>query len=132
MENLKIEGMKEYPIKWICNFKGQKAIGVCGYSQKIAMFAPDERVANIMEDIVIGTNPNAEGYGCEEQDRCCNFECEYCKIDARTYLSLTGKKPSNKNIKELNTGIESLNLELQELKYIPFKKYEVIDYENKD
>ncbi len=34
VENLKIEGIKDYPIKWICNFRGQKAIGICGYSQK--------------------------------------------------------------------------------------------------
>lgn len=127
MENLKISGMKEYPIKWICNFRGQKAIGVCGYSQKIAMFAGDPRVSGIMEDIVIGTDPEAEGFGCEEQDRCCNFDCEYCKIDARKYLSLTGKKPSNKNVKELEQGLKSLNLEIESLKYVPFEKYEVID-----
>lgn len=119
--------MKEYPIKWICNFKGQKAIGICKYSQKIAMFAPDERVAGIIEDIVIGTDPNAEGYGCEEQNRCCNFECEYCNIDSKKYLSITGKKPSNKNVKELEEGLESLNLELKELGYVPFEKYEVVN-----
>ena len=129
MKSLKIDGMKEYPIKWICNFRGQKAIGICGYSQKIAMFASDERVSGIITDIVIGTNPEAEGYGCEEQERCCNFECEYCKIDEKQYLSLTGKKPSNKNIKELDEGLESLNLELKELKYVPFEKYEVVNSE---
>lgn len=129
MENLKIEGLKEYPIKWICNFKGQKAIGICKYSQKIAMFAPDERVANIIEDIVIGTDPNAEGYGCEEQDRCCNFECEYCNIDSKKYLSITGKKPSNRNIKDLENGLESLNLELKALGYIPFEEYEIVNCE---
>lgn len=127
MENLKINGMEEYPIKWICNFRGQKAIGICGLSQKIAMFASDERVSTIIEDIVIGTDPEAEGYGCEEQDRCCNFECEYCKIDPKKYLSLTGKKPSNKNVIELKQGLKSLNAELKSLKYIPFEKYEVID-----
>ena len=74
VEDLKIEGLKDYPLKWICNFRGQKAIGVCGYSQKIAMFAPDDRVPEFMTEIVIGTDENAEGYGCEEQDRCCNFE----------------------------------------------------------
>ena len=26
VENLKIEGIKDYPIKWICNFRGQKAM----------------------------------------------------------------------------------------------------------
>lgn len=127
MENLKIDGMKDYPIKWICNFRGQKAIGVCGFSQKIAMFASDSRVSNIIEDIVIGTDPDAEGFGCEEQDRCCNFECKYCNIDPRKYLSLTGKKPSNKNIKELEEGLNSLNLEIESLKYVPFDKYEVVD-----
>ena len=109
VEDLKIEGLKDYPLKWICNFRGQKAIGVCGYSQKIAMFAPDDRVPEFMTEIVIGTDENAEGYGCEEQDRCCNFECEYCKITPRQYLQLTGKKPSNKNIKDLEEGLESLN-----------------------
>ena len=44
MEDLKITGMENYPIKWVCNFKGQKAIGICGKTQKIAMFASDERV----------------------------------------------------------------------------------------
>lgn len=44
VENLKIEGIKDYPIKWICNFRGQKAIGICGYSQKIAMFAASHPV----------------------------------------------------------------------------------------
>lgn len=125
-EDLKIEGLKDYPLKWICNFRGQKAIGVCGYSQKIAMFAPDDRVPEFMTEIVIGTDENAEGYGCEEQDRCCNFECEYCKITPRQYLQLTGKKPSNKNIKDLEEGLESLNAEFEHLNYVPFDEYEVI------
>ena len=56
MEDLRIPDMKNYPIKWVCNFRGQKAIGICGYSQKIAMFASDERVSKILEDIVIGTH----------------------------------------------------------------------------
>ena len=30
MENLQITGMENYPIKWVCNFKGQRAIGICG------------------------------------------------------------------------------------------------------
>lgn len=127
MEDLRIEGLKEYPIKWICNFRGQKAIGICGFSQKIAMFAPDERVSGIINDVVIGTDENAEGYGCEEQDRCCNFECEYCNIDFKKYLSLTGKKPSNKNVKELKEGLKSLNAEIESLGYVPFDKYEVIN-----
>ena len=114
----KLEGLKDYPLKWICNFRGQKAIGVCGYSQKIAMFAPDDRVPEFMTEIVIGTDENAEGYGCEEQDRCCNFECEYCKINPRQYLQLTGKKPSNKNIKDLEEGLESLNAEFEHLNYV--------------
>lgn len=126
VEDLKIEGLKDYPLKWICNFRGQKAIGVCGYSQKIAMFAPDDRVPEFMTEIVIGTDENAEGYGCEEQDRCCNFECEYCKITPRQYLQLTGKKPSNKNIKDLEEGLKSLNAEFEHLNYVPFDKYEVI------
>ena len=49
MEDLKIEGLKDYPIKWVCNFRGQRAIGICGYSQKIAMFAADERVSKILD-----------------------------------------------------------------------------------
>ena len=126
VEDLKIEGLKDYPLKWICNFRGQKAIGVCGYSQKIAMFAPDDRVPEFMTEIVIGTDENAEGYGCEEQDRCCNFECEYCKITPRQYLQLTGKKPSNKNIKDLEEGLESLNAEFEHLNYVPFAEYEAI------
>ena len=48
------------------------------------------------------TKEELEGYGCEEKDRCCNFECEFCEINPRQYLQITGKKPSNKNIKELN------------------------------
>lgn len=108
VENLKIEGIKDYPIKWICNFRGQKAIGICGYSQKIAMFAADSRVSKILEDIVIGTKEELEGYGCEEKDRCCNFECEFCEINPRQYLQITGKKPSNKNIKELEQDRKSV------------------------
>lgn len=126
VEDLDIKGLKDYPIKWVCNFRGQKAIGICGYSQKIAMFASDERVSEFMEDIVIGTDKEAEGYGCEEQDRCCNFECEYCNINPRQYLQLTGKKPSNKNIKDLEEGLESLNAEFKHLNYVPFEKYEII------
>ena len=106
VENLKIEGIKDYPIKWICNFRGQKAIGICGYSQKIAMFAADSRVSKILEDIVIGTKEELEGYGCEEKDRCCNFECEFCEINPRQYLQITGKKtvrsPSRKKSRKQN------------------------------
>ena len=128
MEDLRIPDMKNYPIKWVCNFKGQKAIGICGYSQKIAMFASDTRVSRILEDIVIGTHEELEGYGCEEKDRCCNFECKYCEITPRQYLQITGKKPSNKNIIELKEGLESLNAELEYLNIIPFEKYEIINY----
>ncbi len=128
MEDLRIPDMKNYPIKWVCNFKGQKAIGICGYSQKIAMFASDTRVSRILEDIVIGTHEELEGYGCEEKDRCCNFECKYCEITPRQYLQITGKKPSNKNIRELKEGLESLNAELEYLNIIPFEKYEIINY----
>ena len=111
MENLSIDGLENYPIKWVCNYAGQKAIGICGKTQKIAMFASDERVSRILDDIVIGTDENQEGYGCEEKGRCCNFECEYCEISPRQYLQITGKKPSNKNIKNLING-----------------KYEVVKY----
>ena len=128
VENLKIEGIKDYPIKWICNFRGQKAIGICGYSQKIAMFAADSRVSKILEDIVIGTKEELEGYGCEEKDRCCNFECEFCEINPRQYLQIAGKKPSNKNIKELEQGLESLNLEIKQKNLVPFDNYEIVDF----
>lgn len=127
MENLNIEGLKSYPIKWLVNFRGQKAIGICGFSQKIAMFAHDERVARILDDIVIGTDENQEGYGCEEAERCCNFDCEYCKIDERQYLQVTGKKPSNKNVKELKEGLKSLNDEIKFLKHVPFEEYEIVE-----
>ncbi len=127
MENLRIEGLKDYPLKWVCNFKGQKAIGLCAFSQKICMFAPDPRTANILEDIVIGTDPDAEGYGCEEKDRCCNFSCEYCEIDEKQYLQLTGKKPSNKNIKDLKEGLSALNFDMETYGVVPFDKYEVIE-----
>ena len=126
MEDLKIEDMNDYPIKWVCNFRGQKAIGICGYSQKIAMFASDERVSRILDDIVIGTREDLEGYGCEEKDRCCNFECEYCEISPRQYLQITGKKPSNKNIKDLINGLADLNKTLKEDGFIPFEEYEVV------
>lgn len=127
MENLKIDGMKEYPLKWVCNYRGQKAIGICGFSQKICMFSPDERTATILEDILIGTDPNAEGYGCEEKDRCCNFDCEYCEITEKEYLQITGRKPSNKNIKELKDGLDALNYDIETQGIVPFDKYEVID-----
>ena len=35
MENLQITDMENYPIKWVCNFKGQKAIGICGKTQSV-------------------------------------------------------------------------------------------------
>jgi hypothetical protein len=126
MEDLKIEGLKSYPLKWVCNFKGQAAIGICGYSKKIAMFAHDDRVSKLLKDIVIGNCEDAEGYGCEEKDRCCNFECNWCEIDSKQYLQITGKKPSNKNIKDLNEGIKDLNMELEEKGFMNFNEYEVI------
>ena len=130
MENLQITEMENHPIKWVCNYKGQRAIGICGKTQKIAMFASDERVSRILEDIVIGTREDLEGYGCEEKDRCCNFDCEYCEITPRQYLQITGKKPSNKNLRELKEGLESLNAELEYLNIIPFEKYEIVNYKD--
>ena len=118
--------MENYPIKWVCNFKGQRAIGICGKTQKIAMFASDERVSRILDDIVIGTDEAQEGYGCEEKDRCCNFECEYCEISPRQYLQITGKKPSNKNITDLINGLIDLNLSLEADGHVPFEEYEVV------
>lgn len=126
MEELGIKGLKDYPIKWICNFSGQKAIGICGYSQKVAMFTHDERVSRILQDIIIGTEKEQEGYGCEEKDRCCNFDCEYCEIEPEQYLQITGKKPSKKNVSDLISGLNSLNKELKNGNYIPFEKYEVV------
>ena len=67
-----------------------------------------------------------EGYGCEEKDRCCNFECELCEISPRQYLQITGKKPSNKNIKDLINGLADLNKTLKEDGFIPFEEYEVV------
>ena len=128
MENLNIDGLENYPIKWVCNYAGQKAIGICGKTQKIAMFASDERVSRILDDIVIGTDESQEGYGCEEKDRCCNFECEFCEISPRQYLQITGKTPSNKNIKNLINGLKKLNESLEEENLVPFKEYEVIQF----
>ena len=118
MENLNITDMENYPIKWVCNFKGQTAIGICGKTQ--------ERVSRILDDIVIGTDEKQEGYGCEEKDRCCNFECEYCEISPRQYLQITGKKPSNKNIKDLINGLADLNQSLEDDGHVPFEEYEVV------
>ncbi|MBR2558514.1 MAG: hypothetical protein IKE95_09160 [Methanobrevibacter sp.] len=128
MENLIIDGLENYPIKWVRNYAGQKAIGICGKTQKIAMFASDERVSRILDDIVIGTDESQEGYGCEEKDRCCNFECEFCEISPRQYLQITCKKPSNKNIKNLINGLKKLNESLEEENLVPFKEYEVIQF----
>ena len=69
-----------------------------------------------------------EGYGCEEKDRCCNFECEYCEISPRQYLQITGKKPSNKNITDLINGLKILNETLEEDNLVPFEEYEVIKF----
>lgn len=126
MENLQITGMENHPIKWVCNYKGQRAIGLCGKTQKIAMFASDERVSRILDDIVIGTDEAQEGYGCEEKDRCCNFECEFCQINPRQYLQITGKKPSNKNIKDLINGLKDLNDSMEAEGFVPFEEYEVV------
>ena len=68
------------------------------------------------------------GLFCEEKDRCCNFECEFCEINPRQYLQITGKKPSNKNIKELEQGLESLNLEIKQKNLVPFDNYEIVDF----
>ena len=121
MENLNITNMENYPIKWVCNFKGQRAIGICGKTQKIAMFASDERVSRILDDIVIGTDESQE-----EKDRCCNFECEFCEISPRQYLQITGKKPSNKNITDLINGLADLNQSLEADGHIPFEEYEIV------
>ena len=67
-------------------------------------------------------------YGCEEKDRCCNFKCEYCNISPRQYLQITGKKPSNKNIKDLINGLKALNDSLEEEKLVPFEEYEVVKF----
>ena len=109
MENLQITGMEDYPIKWVCNYKGQNAIGICGKTQKIAMFASDERVSRILEDIVIGTDEAQEGYGCEEKDRCCNFDCEFCEIS-----------PRQNGLADLNQSLE------EEDGHVPFEEYEVV------
>jgi len=127
MENLSIDGLENYPIKWVCNFKGQRAIGICGKTQKIAMFASDERVSKLLDDIVIGTDENQEGFGCEEKGRCCNFECDLCEISPRQYLQITGKKPSNKNIKDLINGLVDLNRSMEEENFVPFEEYEVVN-----
>ena len=92
------------------------------------MFASDERVSKILDDIVIGTDENQEGYGCEEKNRCCNFECKYCEISPRQYLQITGKKPSNKNIKDLINGLKDLNESFENEKIVPFEEYEVIKF----
>ena len=120
--------MENYPIKWVCNYKGQKAIGICGKTQKIAMFASDERVSKLLDDIVIGTDETQEGHGCEEKNRCCNFECELCEISPRQYLQITGKKPSNKNITDLINGLKDLNDSLEAEKIVPFDEYEIIEF----
>ena len=129
MKNLKIEGLKYYPLKWVCNFKGQKAIGICGFSQKICMFAPDIRSANILRDIVIGSDPNSEGHGCEEKYRCCNFDCKYCKIDEKKYLKLTDKELSSENILELKEGLDALNKDMEDYNIVPFDSYDVVNLE---
>ncbi|WP_409199771.1 hypothetical protein [Methanobrevibacter sp. DSM 116169] len=127
MSNLTLEGAKNYPIKWICNFRGQKAIGICSYSQKIAMFAHDERVPLLIQDLIIGSDKTQEEYGCEEEDRCCNFECEYCKISPEQYLQITKGKSTKKAIADLELGLKSLNEEIENEGFVPFEKYEVID-----
>ena len=128
MNDLSLDGGENYPIKWICNFRGQKAIGICGYSQKIAMFAHDTRVPTLIQDIIIGTNENIEGHGCEEVDRCCNFDCEYCKITKEQYLQITGVKPTKEAIFDLENGLKSLNEDIKKEKFVPFEKYEVIEF----
>ena len=132
MSNLKVEGAKNYPIKWICNFRGQKAIGICSYTQKIAMFAHDMRVPKLIQDVLIGTDKDSEGYGCEENDRCCNFECEYCKIDESQYLQITGNKPTKQAIIDLQEGLKALNEDIKNEGFIPFENYDIVDLELKN
>lgn len=127
MTSLTLEGGKNYPIKWICNFKGQTAIGICGYSQKIAMFAHDLRVPKLIQDLIIGEDENKEGYGCEEADRCCNFDCEYCEITMEQYLQITGDKPTKRAVFDLEIGLKSLNEDMKNEKFVPFENYEVIE-----
>lgn len=92
------------------------------------MFASDDRVSKILDDIVIGTDEEQEGYGCEEKTRCCNFDCDLCEISPRQYLQITGKKPSNKNIKDLINGLADLNKSLEEENLVPFEEYEVVNF----
>jgi hypothetical protein len=128
MDDLNLKWAKNYPIKWICNFKGQTAVGICSYSQKIAMFAHDNRVPKLIQDLIIGFDESSEAYGCEEEDRCCNFECEYCNIDIKQYLQITGIKPTPKAILELKNGLKDLNNDLKSENLVPFEKYEIIDF----
>lgn len=50
------------------------------------------------------------------------------KLIRDNICQITGKKPSNKNIKELEQGLESLNLEIKQKNLVPFENYEIIDF----
>jgi len=49
-----------------------------------------------------------------------------CEISPRQYLQITGKKPSNKNIKDLINGLADLNQSLEADGHVPFEKYEIV------
>lgn len=98
VENLKIEGIKDYPIKWICNFRGQKAIEFAIFS-KIAMFAADSRVSKILEDIVIGTKEELEGYGCEEKTDAATLNVNFVKLIQDNTCKLLAKNLQIKTLK---------------------------------
>ena len=50
------------------------------------------------------------------------------KLIRDNICKLQAKKPSNKNIKELEQGLESLNLEIKQKNLVPFENYEIIDF----
>ena len=80
------------------------------------MFATDSK-SQILEDIVIGTKKNLKATFAEEKDRSLpTLNVNFVKLIQDKYLQITGKKPSNKNIKELEQGLESLNLEIKQKK----------------
>ena len=99
VENLKIEGIKDYPIKWICNFRGQKAIGICGYSQKIAMFAADSRVSKILEDIVIGTKEELEATAAKKKTDAATLNVNFVKLIQDNTCKLLAKNLQIKTLK---------------------------------
>lgn len=63
------------------------------------MFAADSRVSKILEDIVIGTKEELEGYGCEEKTDAATLNVNFVKLIQDNTCKLLAKNLQIKTLK---------------------------------